>query len=87
MRGNYITPNTFDVLGVQPILGRATIDSMLAPAMGRSRCSAIATGRRITAATLHPGSRPHLNGIHAPLSASCRRASCGAAATSTCPSR
>jgi len=24
LRGNYITPNTFDVLGVQPMLGRAT---------------------------------------------------------------
>lgn len=27
VRGNYITPNTFDVLGVQPILGRATLAS------------------------------------------------------------
>lgn len=27
VRGNYITPNTFEVLGVQPILGRATIES------------------------------------------------------------
>jgi putative ABC transport system permease protein len=27
LRGNYITPNTFDVLGVQPILGRATTDN------------------------------------------------------------
>jgi putative ABC transport system permease protein len=27
LRGNYITPNTFDVLGVQPILGRATNDN------------------------------------------------------------
>jgi predicted permease len=26
LRGNYITPNTFDVLGVKPILGRATVD-------------------------------------------------------------
>jgi putative ABC transport system permease protein len=27
VRGNYITPNTFDVLGVMPILGRATMDT------------------------------------------------------------
>ena len=27
LRGNYITPNTFDVLGVQPILGRASMES------------------------------------------------------------
>ncbi len=27
LRGNYITPNTFSVLGVQPILGRATTDN------------------------------------------------------------
>ncbi|HTW79814.1 MAG TPA: ABC transporter permease [Terracidiphilus sp.] len=27
LRGNYITPNTFDVLGVQPILGRATTEA------------------------------------------------------------
>ena len=27
LRGNYITPNTFDVLGVQPMLGRASNDS------------------------------------------------------------
>lgn len=27
VRGNYITTNTFDVLGVQPVLGRATIAS------------------------------------------------------------
>src|SRR5580658_9168029 len=27
IRGNYITPNTFDVLGVQPILGRATTEA------------------------------------------------------------
>ena len=27
VRGNYITPNTFDVLGVKPILGRATMDA------------------------------------------------------------
>lgn len=26
VRGNYITPNTFGVLGVQPILGRATVE-------------------------------------------------------------
>jgi putative ABC transport system permease protein len=26
VRGNYITPNTFDVLGVQPILGRDTME-------------------------------------------------------------
>jgi putative ABC transport system permease protein len=27
LRGNYITPNTFSVLGVQPILGRATTEN------------------------------------------------------------
>ena len=27
LRGNYITPNTFDVLGVQPLLGRDTTES------------------------------------------------------------
>jgi predicted permease len=27
LRGNYITPNTFDVLGVQPMLGRATTEN------------------------------------------------------------
>lgn len=27
LRGNYITPNTFEVLGVQPILGRASVES------------------------------------------------------------
>lgn len=27
LRGNYITPNTFDVLGVKPIIGRATVAS------------------------------------------------------------
>jgi putative ABC transport system permease protein len=26
LRGNYITPNTFEVLGVQPILGRASVE-------------------------------------------------------------
>ena len=31
LRGNYITPNTFAVLGVQPILGRATIASDVLP--------------------------------------------------------
>ena len=31
LRGNYITPNTFEVLGVQPILGRATIASDVQP--------------------------------------------------------
>jgi predicted permease len=31
LRGNYITPNTFDVLGVQPILGRATQASDVEP--------------------------------------------------------
>ncbi|HET6207247.1 MAG TPA: ABC transporter permease [Terracidiphilus sp.] len=31
LRGNYITPNTFDVLGVQPILGRATQESDVQP--------------------------------------------------------
>ena len=31
LRGNYITPNTFNVLGVKPILGRATIDGDVRP--------------------------------------------------------
>jgi putative ABC transport system permease protein len=31
VRGNYITPNTFDVLGVQPILGRASIEEDVRP--------------------------------------------------------
>ena len=31
LRGNYITPNTFDVLGVKPLLGRATNDLDVAP--------------------------------------------------------
>ena len=31
LRGNYITPNTFDVLGVQPILGRGTRDYDVLP--------------------------------------------------------
>ncbi len=31
LRGNYITPNTFDVLGVKPIIGRATVDSDVQP--------------------------------------------------------
>jgi hypothetical protein len=31
LRGNYVTPNTFDVLGVRPILGRATIDADVLP--------------------------------------------------------
>jgi predicted permease len=30
LRGNYITPNTFEVLGVQPMLGRASNDSDVA---------------------------------------------------------
>jgi putative ABC transport system permease protein len=30
LRGNYITPNTFDVLGVQPLIGRASTDSDVA---------------------------------------------------------
>jgi predicted permease len=34
LRGNYITPNTFDVLGVQPILGRASIDDDVRPGGG-----------------------------------------------------
>lgn len=31
VRGNYITPNTFDVLGVKPFLGRASTESDVAP--------------------------------------------------------
>lgn len=31
LRGNYITTNTFDVLGVQPLLGRATLPSDVEP--------------------------------------------------------
>lgn len=31
VRGNYITPNTFDVLGVKPILGRASTDLDVRP--------------------------------------------------------
>ena len=31
VRGNYITANTFDVLGVKPILGRASTDSDVEP--------------------------------------------------------
>jgi len=34
LRGNYITPNTFDVLGVQPILGRASMESDVQPGHG-----------------------------------------------------
>lgn len=34
LRGNYITPNTFEVLGVQPILGRATADEDVLPGRG-----------------------------------------------------
>ena len=34
LRGNYITPNTFDVLGVQPILGRATREDDVLPNHG-----------------------------------------------------
>ena len=34
VRGNYITPNTFDVLGVQPILGRASIEDDVRPGHG-----------------------------------------------------
>jgi putative ABC transport system permease protein len=34
LRGNYITPNTFDVLGVQPILGRASVESDVQPGHG-----------------------------------------------------
>ena len=34
IRGNYITPNTFDVLGVQPILGRASIEDDVRPGHG-----------------------------------------------------
>lgn len=31
VRGNYITPNTFDVLGVQPILGRGSTETDVQP--------------------------------------------------------
>ena len=34
LRGNYITPNTFDVLGVQPILGRASVEDDVLPGHG-----------------------------------------------------
>ncbi|WP_446743621.1 ABC transporter permease [Silvibacterium acidisoli] len=34
IRGNYITPNTFDVMGVQPFLGRASNDSDVKPGHG-----------------------------------------------------
>ena len=34
LRGNYITPNTFEVLGVQPILGRATTQDDVLPGHG-----------------------------------------------------
>jgi putative ABC transport system permease protein len=34
VRGNYITPNTFDVLGVKPILGRATASDDVQPGHG-----------------------------------------------------
>jgi len=34
LRGNYITPNTFDVLGVQPLIGRATMDDDVRPGHG-----------------------------------------------------
>jgi putative ABC transport system permease protein len=34
LRGNYITPNTFNVLGVQPILGRGTTNDDVLPGHG-----------------------------------------------------
>jgi putative ABC transport system permease protein len=34
LRGNYITPNTFDVLGVQPMLGRASTAEDVRPGHG-----------------------------------------------------
>jgi predicted permease len=34
LRGNYITPNTFDVLGVQPLIGRATTKDDVRPGNG-----------------------------------------------------
>lgn len=34
LRGNYITPNTFDVLGVEPILGRASAEDDVQPGHG-----------------------------------------------------
>ncbi len=36
LRGNYITPNTFEVLGVQPILGRASVASDVQPGHGEA---------------------------------------------------
>jgi putative ABC transport system permease protein len=38
LRGNYITPNTFDVLGVQPLLGRASIEDDVRPGYAEWRC-------------------------------------------------
>src|ERR1700691_3553130 len=34
LRGNYITPNTFDVLGVQPLIGRASSENDVLPNHG-----------------------------------------------------
>ncbi len=34
LRGNYITPNTFDVLGVQPLIGRASTEDDVRPGHG-----------------------------------------------------
>ena len=34
LRGNYITPNTFNVLGVQPLIGRATTEDDVRPGHG-----------------------------------------------------
>jgi putative ABC transport system permease protein len=34
LRGNYITPNTFNVLGVQPLIGRATTEDDVRPGNG-----------------------------------------------------
>lgn len=31
LRGNYITPNTFDILGVQPLVGRGTVEADVLP--------------------------------------------------------
>jgi putative ABC transport system permease protein len=34
LRGNYITPNTFEVLGAKPLIGRATTDADVQPGHG-----------------------------------------------------
>ena len=49
LRGNYITPNTFEVLGVQPISAAPPSRLTSSQTTLRSPCSAIATGRLTTA--------------------------------------